>query len=68
MWVTVVWLGQFVGPLTKEQYLSLVHELIFWNPFPIGGYLAQPRYREEDVRNTFDYDAPSVEQEKHTQQ
>ena len=49
MWVTTMWLVQFVGPLAIEPVFSLVHELAFWNPFPMGGDLAQPGNREEGL-------------------
>ena len=38
-----------MGPLAVEQYLSLVHELTLWSPFPMEGYLAQPRYKGENL-------------------
>ena len=49
MWVSIVWLGQLVGPLALEPVLFLVHKLVFWSPFPMKGYLALPRYRRKDL-------------------
>ena len=55
MWVTVLWFGQFCGftgigtRIWTRIYLPLVCELAFWNPFPMEGYIAQPRYREDGL-------------------
>lgn len=37
--MTVVWLGVFIGPLAVISGFILVHELIFWSPFLLAGYL-----------------------------
>ena len=49
MWVTVVWLGQIVGPLAVRPGFVLLLVLVFWNPISLEGYLAQPRYSGESL-------------------
>ena len=51
MWVAVIWFGRFCGSTGSGSriYLPLVCELAVWNPFPMEGYFAQPRYREDGL-------------------
>lgn len=43
MWVTVLCLGQSVGPQAMGQYFLLVHELTFYNLFSLEAHFGLPQ-------------------------
>ena len=42
-------LNDLLMEITEEHLQSLVLELALWSPFPMEGYLAQPRYSGEGL-------------------
>ena len=49
MWVTVLWFGQSVGPLTVELGFILVHELGFLEPISYEETPCSASIHQEDL-------------------